>query len=161
MIIDFNLLDDSSRVWIFQSDKIISDDKIDLIKSNLNVFLPNWSSHGKELKCSFEIKFNLFIVIGVDNSVNNATGCSIDTLTNFIFDIQSKTNLNFFNRLAIAYKLNDKIHINSMAEIKERIKSKEFFSDTVVYNNLVKTKKEYIDAWETLAIESWHKNLFI
>ena len=161
MIVDFNQLNNSSRVWIFQSDKIISDEKIDLIKSELKTFLPNWSSHGKELKCSFDIKFNLFIIIGVDSSVNNASGCSIDTLTNFIFEIQSKTNLNFFNRLAIAYKLNDKIYINSMSKIKEMIKSNEFFLDTIVYNNLVKTKKEYIDVWETLAINSWHKNLFI
>lgn len=161
MIVDFNQLNNSSRVWIFQSDKIISDEKIDLIKSELKTFLPNWSSHGKGLKCSFDIKFNLFIIIGVDSSVNNASGCSIDTLTNFIFEIQSKTNLNFFNRLAIAYKLNDKIYINSMSKIKEMIKSNEFFSDTIVYNNLVKTKKEYIDVWETLAINSWHKNLFI
>ena len=161
MIVDFNLLDDSSRVWIFQSDKIISDDNIDLIKSELKIFLQGWSSHGKELKCSFEIKFNLFIIIGVDSSVNNTSGCSIDNLTNFIFDIQTKTNLNFFNRLAIAYKSNDKIYINSMSKIKEMIKTNEFFSNTIVYNNLVKTKKEYIDAWETRAIESWHKNLFI
>ena len=161
MIVDFNLLDDSSRVWIFQSDKIISDDNIDLIKSELKIFLQGWSSHGKELKCSFEIKFNLFIIIGVDSSVNNTSGCSIDNLTNFIFDIQTKTNLNFFNRLAIAYKSNDKIYINSMSKIKEMIKTNEFFSNTIVYNNLVKTKKEYIDAWETLAINSWHKNLFI
>ncbi len=161
MIVDFNQLNNSSRVWIFQSDKIISDEKIDLIKSELKTFLPNWSSHGNELKCSFDIKFNLFIIIGVDSSVNNASGCSIDTLTNFIFEIQSKINLNFFNRLAIAYKLNDKIYINDMSKIKEMIKSNEFFSDTIVYNNLVKTKKEYIDTWETIAINSWHKNLFI
>ncbi|MEC8367100.1 MAG: ABC transporter ATPase [Bacteroidota bacterium] len=161
MIVDFSLLDDSSRVWIFQSDEIISDDKIDLINFNLNSFLTNWSSHGKELKCSYEIKFNLFIVIGVDSPFNNASGCSIDTLTNFIFDLQSKTNLNFFNRLAIAFKSNDKINIKSMSEIKEMIKNEEFLTDTIVYNNLVKTKKEYINAWESLAIESWHKNLFI
>ena len=78
-----------------------------------------------------------------------------------LFRSQSKTDLNFFNRLAIAYKLNDKTCINSMSKIKEMIKTNEFFSDTIVYNNLVKTKKEYIDAWETLAINSWHKNLFI
>ena len=93
MIVDFNLLDDSSRVWIFQSDEIISDDKIELINFNLKSFLPNWSSHGIDLRCSYEIKFNLFIIIGVDTSVSNASGCSIDTLTNFIFDLQSKTLL--------------------------------------------------------------------
>ena len=161
MIVDFNLLDDSSRVWIFQSDEIISDDKIDLINFNLKSFLQNWSSHGKELKCSYEIKFNLFIVIGVDSSFNNASGCSIDTLTNFIFDLQSKTNLNFFNRLAIAFRSNEKVTIKNMSEIKEMIKNEEFLTETIVFNNLVKTKKEYINAWESMAIESWHKNLFI
>ena len=161
MIVDFNLLDDSSRVWIFQSDEIMSDYKIDLINFNLKNFLPNWSSHGKELKCSYEIKFNLFIIIGVDSSVNNASGCSIDTLTNFIFDLQSKTNLNFFNRLAIAFKSNDKVTIKSMSEIKEMIKNEEFLTETIVNKNLVKTKKEYINSWESMAIESWHKNLFI
>ena len=30
-------------------------------------------------------------------------------------------------------------------KIKEMIKTNEFFSDTIVYNNLVKTKKEYIN----------------
>ena len=160
MIVDFNLLDDSSRVWIFQSDEIISDDKIDLINFNLKSFLLNWSSHGKELKCSYEIKFNLFIIIGVDSSVNNTSGCSIDTLTNFIFDLQSKTNLNFFNRLAIAFKSNNKVTIKTMSQIKEMIKNEEFLTDTIVYNNLVRTKKEYINAWESMAIESWHKNLF-
>ncbi len=141
MIVDFNLLDDSSRVWIFQSDEIISDDKIDLINFNLKSFLQNWSSHGKELKCSYEIKFNLFIIVGVDSSVNNASGCSIDTLTNFIFDLQSKTNLNFFNRLAIAFRSNEKVTIKNMSEIKEMIKNEEFLTETIVFNNLVKTKK--------------------
>ena len=161
MLVSFNEICDSSRIWIFQSDLKIENNKIELIKNELEKFLVQWSSHGKELKSSFEIKYNLFIIIAVDGSVNNASGCSIDTLTNFIFDIQSKTDLNFFNRLAIAYKLNDKTCINSMSKIKEMIKTNEFFSDTIVYNNLVKTKKEYIDAWETLAINSWHKNLFI
>ena len=45
--------------------------------------------------------------------------------------------------------------------LKEMIKNEEFLTETIVFNNLVKTKKEYINAWESLAIESWHKNLFI
>ena len=48
-----------------------------------------------------------------------------------------------------------------MSEIKEMIKNEEFLTETIVFNNLVKTKKEYINTWESMAIESWHKNLFI
>ena len=41
------------------------------------------------------------------------------------------------------------------------IKDKKFSPETIVYNNLVKTKKEYINDWKVPALNSWHKNLFI
>ena len=138
MLVSFNEICDSSRIWIFQSDLKIENNKIELIKNELEKFLVQWSSHGKELKSSFEIKYNLFIIIAVDGSVNNATGCSVDSLTNFILKIQENNNINFFNRLSVAYKI-----------------------ETIVYNNLVKTKKEYINDWKVPAKKSWHKNLFI
>ena len=160
MLVNFIDIDDSSKVWVFQSDQIISEFEVDLIKNELDKFLPNWSSHGNKLQCSYEIKYNLFVVIAVDNSVNNATGCSIDTLTNFILKIQKETKLNFFNRLSIAYMIDNKLKLDNLSVIKEMIKNKEFLIETTVYNNLVKTKKEYINNWKVSAIKSWHKNLF-
>ena len=96
MLVGFNEICDSSRIWIFQSDIKIENNKIELIKNELEKFLIQWSSHGKELQCSYEIKYNLFIIIAVDSNVNNATGCSVDTLTNFILKIQEDNNINFF-----------------------------------------------------------------
>ena len=31
---------------------------------------------------------------------------------------------------------------------------------TIVFNNLVNTKEEYLDQWEVPAIESWHSRFF-
>ena len=161
MFVKFTEISDSSKVWVFQSDQLMSDVKIQLIKNELEKFLPNWSSHGKELKCSYEIKFNLFIVVAVDASVNNATGCSVDSLTNFILKIQEDNNINFFNRLSVAYNIENEIKLNNLSDIKEMIKDKKFSPETIVYNNLVKTKKEYINDWKVPALRSWHKKLFI
>ena len=112
MLVSFNEICDSSRIWIFQSDLKIENNKIELIINELEKFLVQWSSHGKELKCSYEIKYNLFIIIAVDSSVNNATGCSVDSLTNFILKIQENNNINFFNRLSVAYNIDlSLIHI--------------------------------------------------
>ena len=38
---------------------------------------------------------------------------------------------------------------------------KKFTLETIVYNNLVKTKKEYLNNWKVPAFKSWHKSLFI
>ncbi len=161
MLVSFNEICDSSRIWIFQSDLKIENNKIELIKNELEKFLVQWSSHGKGLKSSFEIKYNLFIIIAVDGSVNNATGCSVDSLTNFILKIQEDNNINFFNRLSIAYNKENEIKLNNLSNIKDMIKDKKFSPETIVYNNLVKTKKEYINDWKVPAKKSWHKNLFI
>lgn len=161
MLVSFNEICDSSRIWIFQSDLKIENNKIELIKNELEKFLVQWSSHDKELKSSYEIKYNLFIIIAVDGSVNNATGCSVDSLTNFILKIQEDNNINFFNRLSIAYNKENEIKLNNLSNIKDMIKDKKFSPETIVYNNLVKTKKEYINDWKVPAKKSWHKNLFI
>ena len=161
MLVSFNEICDSSRIWIFQSDLKIENNKIELIKNELEKFLIQWSSHGKELQCSYEIKYNLFIIIAVDSSVNNATGCSVDSLTNFILKIQEDNNINFFNRLSIAYNIENEIKLDNLSNIKDMIKDKKFSQETIVYNNLVKTKKEYINGWKVPALKSWHKNLFI
>ena len=161
MLISFNKICDSSRIWIFQSDLKIEDNKIESIKNELEKFLIQWSSHGKELECSYEIKYNLFIIIAVDSNVNNATGCSVDTLTNFILKIQEDNNINFFNRLSIAYNIENEIKLNNLSDIKEMIIDKKFALETIVYNNLVKTKKEYLNNWKVPAFKSWHKSLFV
>lgn len=161
MLVSFNEICDSSRIWIFQSDLKIENNKIELIKNELEKFLIQWSSHGKELQCSYEIKYNLFIIVAVNSSLNNATGCSVDSLTNFILKIQEDNNINFFNRLSIAYNIDNEIKLNNLSDIKEMIKYKKFSPETIVYNNLVKTKKEYINDWKVPALKSWHKNLFI
>ena len=161
MLVSFNKICDSSRIWIFQSDLKIEDNKIESIKNELEKFLIQWSSHGKELQCSYEIKYNLFIIIAVDSNVNNATGCSVDTLTNFILKIQEDNNINFFNRFSIAYNIENQIKLNNLSDIKEMIMDKKFTLETIVYNNLVKTKKEYLNNWKVPAFKSWHKSLFI
>ena len=160
MLVSFNQICDSSRIWIFQSDLKIEINKIELIKNELEKFLMQWSSHGRELQCSYELKYNLFIIIAVDSNVNNATGCSVDNLTDFILKIQEDNNINFFNRLCIAYNIENEIMLNNLDDIKEMIRDKKFTPETIVYNNLVKTKKEYINNWKVPAIKSWHKNLF-
>ena len=56
--------------------------------------------------------------------------------------------------------IDNKLKLDNLSVIKEMIKNKEFLIETTVYNNLVKTKKEYINNWKVSAIKSWHKNLF-
>ena len=160
MLVDFKLLSDSSKLWVFQSDKIITPSNEKFLIDEICPFLNDWSSHGAEIKASFEIKYNLFLIVSVDEEINIASGCSIDKLTNFIIQISNEIGVDFFNRLNIAYKSkSDKINLQSLSNFKILISDGNINEETIVFNNLIKTKKDYIEQWEVQLKNSWHKTL--
>ena len=160
MLVDFKLLSDSSKLWVFQSDKIISPSNQKILINEISPFLTDWSSHGAEIKSSFEIRYDLFLIISVDEEINSASGCSIDKLTNFIIRISNEIGVDFFNRLNIAYKSDsEKINLRSLSDFKTLISEGKINEESIVFNNLIKTKKDYIERWEVQLKNSWHKTL--
>lgn len=160
MLVDFKLLSDSSKLWVFQSDKIISPSNQKILINEISPFLTDWSSHGAEIKSSFEIRYDLFLIISVDEEINSASGCSIDKLTNFIIRISNEIGVDFFNRLNVAYKSDsEKINLRSLSDFKTLIFEGKINEESIVFNNLIKTKKDYIEQWEVQLKNSWHKTL--
>lgn len=160
MLVDFKLLSDSSKLWVFQSDKIISPSNQKILINEISPFLTDWSSHGAEIKSSFEIRYDLFLIISVDEEINSASGCSIDKLTNFIIQISNEIGVDFFNRLNVAYKSDsEKINLLSLSDFKTLISEGKINEESIVFNNLIKTKKDYIEQWEVQLKNSWHKTL--
>jgi len=160
MLVDFKLLSDSSKLWVFQSDKIITPSNQKFLIDEICPFLNDWSSHGAEIKASFEIRYNLFLIVSVDEEINSASGCSIDKLTNFIIHLSEEIGVDFFNRLNIAYKSkSDKINLQSLSNFKILISEGKINEESIVFNNLIKTKKDYIEQWEVQLKNSWHNTL--
>ena len=154
MLVDFKLLSDSSKLWVFQSDKIISPSNQKILINEISPFLTDWSSHGAEIKSSFEIRYDLFLIISVDEEINSASGCSIDKLTNFIIQISNEIGVDFFNRLNIAYKSDsEKINLRSLSDFKTLISEGKINEESIVFNNLIKTKKDYIRKKATRVVD--------
>ena len=87
MIVDFDIISEESRVWIYQSNRTLSPLEIIEIEDKIKDFLISWTAHGSDLQASFLIKYNRFIVISLNESFNIATGCSIDSSVRFIQDL--------------------------------------------------------------------------
>ncbi len=80
MLVDFKSLPESSRVWIYQANRSFTDDELDQIRKEINVFIADWTAHGADLKASYEIRYKRFLILALDQSLNSASGCSIDAL---------------------------------------------------------------------------------
>ena len=157
MYVSFNLLPPNAKVWIYQSDSNLSSKDVELIEKEVKFFLNNWSSHNKEIESSFEIRYNRFLIIGLNENINSASGCSIDKSVNFIKNLQSILKVNFLNRLDVAYKIGNEINSISLLEFQTMIRKNKLSKDSIVYNNMIDTKKLYLNNWETTIENSWHK----
>ena len=157
MYVSFNLLPPNAKVWIYQSDSNLSSTDVELIEKEVKFFLNNWSSHNKEIDSSYEIRYNRFLIIGLNENINSASGCSIDKSVNFIKNLQSILKVNFLNRLDVAYKIGNEINTISLLEFQNMIRENKLSKDSIVYNNIIDTKKLYLNSWETTIENSWHK----
>ena len=157
MYVSFNLLPPNAKVWIYQSDSNLSSTDVELIEKEVKFFLNNWSSHNKEIESSYEIRYNRFLIIGLNEDINSASGCSIDKSVNFIKNLQSILKVNFLNRLDVAYKIGNEINTISLLEFQNMIRENKLSKDSIVYNNMIDTKKLYLNNWETTIENSWHK----
>ncbi|MDC6406914.1 MULTISPECIES: ABC transporter ATPase [Maribacter] len=156
MLADFNTLPDSSRVWIYQANRSFTEQELQEIQDDLTLFLENWTAHGKDLKAGFEIKYNRFLVIALDQSGQSATGCSIDASVHFIQHLEKKYQVELLDKMNVSFKQGDFIAYKNLLDFKAMAKQKAISRNTIVFNNLVATKGEYMEHWEVPASESWH-----
>lgn len=159
MFVDFNELPDNSRIWIYQSKRELTVKEVEEVSLKLKSFVDNWLRHGERLKGSFNILYNQFIVLGVDESFNNVSGCSIDSSVRAIKDLEDEFGLDLMNKLNIAFKVGENLNTVSMAEFQNFLKLGKVNQDTIVFNNMVQSKDDLKLNWEVPVKNSWHKQL--
>lgn len=160
MLVPFKDLSDSSRLWIYQCNRSFSELELQDISNQISEFLTSWTAHGADLQAGFEIKYKRFIVIALDQNKNHATGCSIDTSVHFIQGLETQYNIDLLDKLNVSYKQGEFIAYKTLKDFKKMAKDRAVSSKTVVFNNLVQTKAEFLEFWEVPASESWHARLF-
>ena len=160
MLVSFKDLSDSSRLWIYQCNRSFSELELQDISNQISEFLTSWTAHGADLQAGFEIKYKRFIVIALDQNKNHATGCSIDASVHFIQGLETQYNIDLLDKLNVSYKQGEFIAYKTLKDFKKMAKDRAVSSKTVVFNNLVQTKAEFLEFWEVPASESWHARLF-
>lgn len=160
MYVDFNTLPEESKIWIYQSNRKFSEEELAEIESSLKNFIEEWTAHGSGLHASFITKYGRFIVLAIDQSIQAATGCSIDASVSFIQSLEKKYDVDLLDKMNVTFKLGDHIAYKPLIDFKKMAKEKAVSENTIVFNNLVNTIGEWQDYWEVPAKESWHNRFF-
>tara|TARA_R110000796_G_scaffold252631_1_gene389317 strand:+ start:222945 stop:223427 length:483 start_codon:yes stop_codon:yes gene_type:complete len=156
MLVDFKTLSDDSRIWIYQSNRSFSEAELVEVRQEINNFLQEWTAHGSDLNAGYEIPYNRFIVFGLDQTQTGASGCSIDASVRFIQALEKKYSIDLLDKMNVSYKQGEFVAYKTLLDFKKMAKNKSVSKNTIVFNNLVTNKDEYLNHWEVPAEESWH-----
>lgn len=156
MLVDFNKLPEESRVWIYQANRSFTEDELEEIQSKLNIFIENWTAHGSDLQAGYTIKYKRFIVIGLNQDLNKATGCSIDASVHFIQQLEKDYNVDLMDKMNVSYKQGEYVAYKTLTDFRKMAKDKAISKNTIVFNNLVNNIAEFKENWEVPASDSWH-----
>ena len=154
-------ISENSRIWIYQADRALTASEQTEVQNRLDEFTSQWLAHGNALSALGEIRHDRFIILSVDEQQAGATGCSIDKSVYLMKEIELRYGINLFDRFNIAYRDNNGNVTNTDRGTFQRLlEAGEVNEDTIVFNNLVSTRKELETNWEVPMKESWHSQVF-
>ena len=155
---DFN---DSSKVWIYQSNRLFLISETSEMEGMLKNFVTGWKSHGDDVKGFANLFFGQFIVLIADETQSGMSGCSTDSSVHLIKDIEKKFNVDLFNRQNLAFIIKDEIQMLPLSQLNDAAENKFINQDTLYFNNTVLTKKELLEKWTIPVKDSWLSNKII
>ena len=154
-------LSQNSKIWIFQSTRNFNSDEITEIESTLDAFMQEWNAHGAKLTAAYAIPYDRFIVLAVDENIEPASGCSIDSMTRIIKALEEKYKFGLLNRMLVSYKIDDEIITLPLNEFKQKVKNNENPEHASVFHNGITKLNEFEEGWELPLEESWVKSLLV
>ncbi len=148
------------KVWVYLSSKKLEGQQLSDIIALGNSFVNSWKAHDNKLSASFEVLHNYFIVVKVDETTYNASGCSIDKLLRFIKELEQNFSIQLLNRLLVAYELDHKIFVVHSSEIKELMNKGVINENTIIFDTSVADAVEFA-TWKKPLKNSWLKKYFL
>lgn len=150
-----------SKVWIYASGRNFTPDEAERIRNYSKEFISQWVSHGSPVKGIIEILLNRFIVVVVDDSADRACGSSVDASVRFVKFLDEELKAGLLDRTQVCYRSGNSIHSISLAEIEKQIQAGSIDENTLVFNTLVHTLREFGTSFEIPLRDSWLKKYLV
>ena len=155
MYVSFEHLPDHARLWIYQADRKFSEAEEKVINEETRVFCELWVAHGNPLKTSFRIDRSQFLILGVDEGVAGASGCSIDGSVRMLKSLQERMGIDFLSRSKVPFLIDGNVKLISVRELKEAFASGILGPATLTFHLLAATKGDWEENWIMLAEKTW------
>jgi hypothetical protein len=155
-IVPFESLPDSSRIWVFGSDRPVTGPAAEQLLGEVDRFLEEWRAHGEPLRCGRLWADHRFLVVGVDQSTANASGCSIDGLFRTLQQLERPIGARLVSGGHVYYRDHAGVaQCVPRAELDGLVAKGEVGPDTAVFDTSITDLGEWRERFERPARKTW------
>ena len=143
------------RVIIYPASRPFTAKESKVISEKLFDFLATWAAHGKPLSSSFKIEKNQFIIVCVDEEKEVASGCSIDSLTGIMRELDTEFQLGLFDRMKASYVENGEIKTLKLSDFRNGLKNGDISKEIEVFDFSKNTYVNFLSDFLLPLNRSW------
>lgn len=142
------------KVWTYVLSKELNETQKKQFLQNCSAFTGSWTAHDQPLSAGYELFKGRILVVRVDETAYNASGCSIDKLQRFVQAQEKKFDIQLLNRLLVALEVNNDIMIVHSSKIKELLSAGTINENTLVYDTAI-SDSEQLKEWKKPLKNTW------
>jgi hypothetical protein len=157
--VPFDQLPADARLWIFPASRPLDDEERRRVLAEADAFINQWMAHGMPLTAARELRYDQFVLVGVNERAAGVSGCSIDALVRRMDQLGRELGIELVDNAPVQYRENGAIKRASRDDFANLASKGLVGRDTVVFDNTVATVGD-IDRWEVRAGDTWHARAF-
>ncbi|WP_400192705.1 hypothetical protein [Hymenobacter sp. B81] len=161
MYVPFDQLPPEARIWIYQADRPLTDAELTSLEPALARFAAEWTSHGRTLRASAAFLHRQFLVVGLDEAVSEASGCSIDASVRFVRGLEEQLGLRLLAKETLAFLGADgQVQLLERRDLRQAVAEGRLGPQTLYFDNTVARRGQLDGAWPAPAATTWLARYF-
>jgi hypothetical protein len=143
MNIPFSELPPTARIWVYASNREFTEQERSQINELGANFVAQWTAHQQQLRAAFTIEQGVFLMLGVDENLNDASGCSIDKSVHFMQHLEQTFSIRLFDRMQLELLLGGNVLLVNKQKLAAMVQEGSVNEQSTVFNKMVTTKEDF------------------
>lgn len=150
-----NHLPDEARVWLYAANRTLTAAEQEQMHEEARQFINGWTSHEHKMDAAFDIIYDIFPVLALNESVNAASGCGIDKSVAFFKKLENALGILLFNRLQIEVMTAEGLIITQKQTLVNMLDSGQLSSSSTTFNKQINTMGQLKTDFEIPIYKAW------
>ena len=159
-LVPFTALPQSAKIWIFASDVPLAGAPADRLLADVDTYLQSWKAHGVPLRCARQWLDDRFLIVGIDPTEEQASGCSIDGLFRAVQGLERALATRLLGGGRVFYRdAAGQPAVASRDEFQALATQHAVSAETPVFNTGLTQLNEWQTSFERPLAQSWVASL--